>query len=394
MSIFPKVLIVHNSYQRRGGEEVVAEREAALLSQNGHEVQIYGRHNETIENMPKVGVALGTLWSRRTTDDLGKCIAAFNPDLIHVHNTFPLISPSLFWAVAKKDLPVVQTLHNFRLLCPQAMFLRDKRTCEDCLGKLPWRGVVRRCYRDSTAQSAVLAGMLTLHRVLGTYQHKVTRYIALNRFCRDKFVEGGLPPDRISIKPNFVDSPVPIDVPRADGLFVGRLSQEKGADVLFGALTRLPGKIVNVIGEGPERAHIQMHGRLRSLGAQTRAEIMEHMQHSSYLVMPSIWYETFGLVLVEAFACGLPVIASRLGVMEELIEDGRTGMLFDPGSSIDLAEKIAWADSHPEEMHRMGRNARKTYLEKYTPQHNYTQLMAIYHQAMSDQQISKQHRMA
>lgn len=388
MNTFPKVLIVHNSYRWRGGEEIVAEGEAALLRRNGHEVQIYSRHNNTIENMSKVAVALETLWSRRTMDDLGKCIAAFNPDLIHVHNTFPLISPSLFWAAAKKGLPVVQTLHNFRLLCLQAMFLRDKQTCEDCLGKLPWRGVVHRCYRDSTAQSAVLTGLLTLHRGLGTYQHKVTRYITLNRFCRDKFVEGGLPRDRISIKPHFVDSPELIDVPRTDGLFVGRLSQEKGTDVLLGALTRLPGTIVNVIGEGPEREQIQMHGRLRSLGAKTRTEIMAHMQRSSYLVMPSIWYETFALVLAEAFACGLPVIASRLGVMQDLIEDGRTGMLFDPGSSVDLAEKIAWADRHPKEMLRMGRNARKKYLEKYTPQHNYAQLMAIYRQALFDQQAS------
>ncbi len=388
MSTFPRILIAHNSYQQRGGEEIVVEREAALLRQNGHEVQIYGRHNSSIENMPKAAVALDTLWSRRTMDDLSECIAAFNPDLIHVHNTFPLISPSLFWAAAKKDLPVVNTLHNFRLLCPQAMFLRDNRTCEDCLGKLPWRGAVHRCYRDSAVQSAVAAGTLTLHRALGTYRHKVSRYIALSRFCRDKFIEGGLPGDRISIKPNFVDSPVLIDEPRANGLFVGRLSQEKGTDILLDALTRLPGKVINVIGEGPEREQIQMHGRLRSLGAQSRAEIMEHMQRSSYLVMPSIWYETFGLVLVEAFACGLPVIASRLGSMQDLVEDGHTGILFDPGSSADLAEKIVWADRHPEEIRRMGCNARKTYLEKYTPQHNYEQLMEIYHQTLFNQQAS------
>lgn len=388
MNSLPRVLIVHNSYRWRGGEEIVADAESALLRRNCHEVQIYGRHNNAIENMPKVAVALETIWSRRTMDDLGKCIAAFNPDLIHVHNTFPLISPSLFWAAAKKDLPVVQTLHNFRLLCPQAMFLRNNRACEDCLGKSPWRSVVHRCYRDSAAQSAVLGGMLTLHRALGTYRHKVTRYIALNRFCRDKFVEGGLPRNRISIKPNFVDSPMLIDAPRSGGLFVGRLSQEKGIDVLLGALARLPGKIVNVIGEGPERERIQMHGRLRSLGGKARTEIMVHMQRSSYLVMPSIWYETFCLVLVEAFACGLPVIAARLGAMQDLIEDGRTGILFDSGSSVDLAEKIAWADRHPEEMRRMGRNAREKYLEKYTPQHNYEQLMGIYRQALSDQQAS------
>lgn len=394
MSTFPRVLVVHNSYRWRGGEDVVAEAEISLLRENGHEVQTYSRHNNAIESMPRVAVAQETLWSLRTMDDLGRCVNTFNPDLIHVHNTFPLVSPSLFWAAARKGLPVVQTLHNFRLLCPQAMFLRNNQVCEDCLGTSPWRGVVRKCYRDSTAQSAVLVSMLTLHRALGTYRHKVTRYIALNRFCRDKFVDGGLPRERISIKPNFVDSPVLIDTPRAGGLFVGRLSQEKGTDVLLGALERLPGKIIDVIGEGPERERMQMHARLRSLGVKARSEIMEHMQRASYLVVPSIWYETFGLVLVEAFACGLPVIATRLGAMQELIDDGRTGLLFDPGSSVDLARKMTWAERHPEEMRRMGRNAREEYLEKYTPQRNYEQLMAIYRQALSDQQASSVRRTA
>lgn len=388
MNTFPRILVVHNSYQWRGGEDVVAEMEIALLRQNGHEVQTYSRHNNVIESMSKVAVAQETLWSMRTMNDLGKCITAFNPDLIHVHNTFPLVSPSLFWTAAKRNLPVVQTLHNFRMLCPQAMLLRNQRVCEDCIGTLPWRGVVRKCYRNSTAQSAVLVSMLALHRALGTYRHKVSRYIALNRFCRDKFVEGGLPRDRISIKPNFVDNPAPIDTPRAGGLFVGRLSQEKGIDVLRGALERLPGKIIDVIGEGPESDRVQIHARLRGLGVKTRSEIMAHMQRSSYLVVPSIWYETFGLVLVEAFACGLPAIATRLGAMQELIDDGRTGLLFTPGSSVDLANKIAWAESHPEEMLRMGRNAREEYLEKYTPQRNYEQLMEIYRLALSDQQVS------
>jgi glycosyltransferase involved in cell wall biosynthesis len=265
------------------------------------------------------------------------------------------------------------------------MFLRDNQVCEDCLGHAPWRSVVRRCYHDSAAESAVLAGMLVLHRKLGTYRHKVTRYIALNRFSRDKFVDGGLPADRISIKPNFVDIPEQARSARSGALFVGRLSPEKGIRLLLQALDHLPGLNIDIIGAGPEVERVESHPRARSLGMQRRSEIVEHMHRAAYLVMPSIWYETFALVVLEAFACSLPVIAPRMGSMQEMIEDGRTGLLFQPGSAEDLAAKITWAQAHPAEMEQMGRNGRTEYLAKYTSSRNYEQLMTIYESAMAEQ---------
>jgi glycosyltransferase involved in cell wall biosynthesis len=384
MTFLPRVLVVHNRYRWRGGEDVVADAEVSLLREHGHEVETYCRDNDAIDHMPRVAVAHDTLWSSRTVDDLADRILSFRPDIVHVHNTFPLVSPSLFWVTARKSLPVVQTLHNFRLLCPQAMFLRDNHICEDCLGTTPWRGVVRRCYHESTAQSAVLAGMLVLHRAIGTYRRKVTRYIALNRFCHDKFVAGGLPAERISIKPNFVNIPPPAETTRNGGLFVGRLSPEKGIDLMLAALDRLPDTVIDVIGDGPETAHVQQHPRVRNAGARTHDDVLTRMRSAAYLVMPSIWYETFALVVVEAFACGLPVIASRHGAMQELIEEGRTGLLFTPGSADDLANKIAWAERNPAAMRRMGDNARDEYAAKYTPDNNYTQLMAIYRRAIDD----------
>jgi glycosyltransferase involved in cell wall biosynthesis len=384
MTFLPRVLVVHNRYRWRGGEDVVADAELSLLREHGHEVETYCRDNDAIDHMPRVAVAHDTLWSSRTVDDLADRILSFRPDIVHVHNTFPLVSPSLFWVTARKSLPVVQTLHNFRLLCPQAMFLRDNHICEDCLGTAPWRGVVRRCYHESTAQSAVLAGMLVLHRAIGTYRRKVTRYIALNRFCHDKFGAGGLPAESISIKPNFVDIPPPSEIARSGGLFVGRLSPEKGIDLMLSALDRLPDTVIDVIGDGPETAHVQQHPRVRNAGARTHDDVLARMRSAAYLVMPSIWYETFALVVVEAFACGLPVIASRHGAMQELIEEGRTGLLFTPGSAEDLAKKIAWAERNPAAMRRMGDNARDEYAAKYTPGSNYAQLMAIYRQAIDD----------
>lgn len=379
-----RVLVVHNAYQQRGGEDSVVEAEVALLKAHGHEVVEYRRDNAEIAGMTKSRLLAETLWSTHTTQELDKVIREFSPDVIHVHNTFPLVSPSLYWAAANHRIPVVQTLHNFRLFCPQAMFLRHGKVCEDCLGRLPWRGVARRCYRNSFMQSATLAGMLTLHRALGTWSDKVTRYIALNDFCRGKFVAGGLPAESISVKPNFVDVQAPDESPRERGLFVGRLSPEKGIDVLIAAVESLQHGAIDVIGTGPEAGRVAASGKLYAQGAKPAADVLTAMRGAAYLVMPSIWYENFPRTLVEAYACGLPVIASRLGAMAELIADGGTGLLFEPGDADDLAKKISWAERHPEEMRTMGENARREYEAKYTPEINYQQLIAIYDAAVAE----------
>lgn len=380
-----RILVVHNAYQQRGGEDSVVEAEVALLEGRGHEVLLYRRDNADIGPASKVALLGEIFWSRRTTHDMDSTVRDFAPDLVHVHNTFPLISPSLYWAASRHRLPVVQTLHNFRLLCPQAMFLRAGKVCEDCLGHLPWRGVARRCYRGSLPQSGALGGMLSMHRALGTWQHKVTRYIALNEFCRSKFIDGGLPERRIAVKPNFVDvGPPGEEARRQGGLFVGRLAPEKGLAVLLGAVDRLPDVMVDVVGTGPQEKAVAANPRLLMHGARSPADVLAAMRQAGYLVMPSIWYENFPRTLVEAFACGLPVIASRLGAMAELIEDGRTGLMFAPGDADDLAQKIAWAERHPDAMRTMGENARREYNTKYTPEVNYQQLMAIYGQAIAE----------
>jgi glycosyltransferase involved in cell wall biosynthesis len=378
------VLVVHNAYLQRGGEDVVVEAEVDLLQSQGHEVLLYRRDNADIGQASKAALLAETFWSRRTMRDVDRMVRDFAPSIIHAHNTFPLISPSLNWAASRHRLPLVQTLHNFRLLCPQAMFLREGRVCEDCLGRLPWRGALRRCYRDSRAQSTALAAMLGMHRALGTWQHKVTRYIALNEFCRRKFIASGLPENRIAVKSNFVDVPSAGDDARRGGLFVGRLSPEKGIAVLLGAVERLPDVVVEVVGTGPEEKAVAANSRLVARGARPAAEVLAAMRRAAYLVMPSIWYENFPRALVEAFACGLPVIASRLGAMAELIEDGRTGLLFAPGDADDLAQKITWAERHPEAMRAMGENARRVYEANYTPEINYRQLIAIYQQAIAE----------
>lgn len=381
-----RVLIVHNAYQHRGGEDAVVEDEAKLLGSQGHAVKIYERQNDEISGMGRLALLQQTLWSTRTVDEVATLIRDFRPDVIHVHNTFPLISPSLYWAAERAGVPVVQTLHNFRLLCPQAMFLREGRVCEDCLGHLPWRGVVQRCYRDSVAQSGVLAGMLALHRGIGTYSRKVSRFIALNAFSRRKFVEGGLPAEKVTVKPNFVDMVAPEDDVSRDGfLFVGRLSPEKGIAILAEAMGQVPSASLTVIGEGPEADRLAGLGNVHTLGRRDTAGVQSAMGCAACLVLPSICYENFPRTLVEAFACGLPVIASRLGAMAELVEDGRTGLLFEPGNPGDLAAKMRWAMVNPEALRRMGQTARTEYAAKYTAEINYRQLMTIYREAMAQQ---------
>ncbi len=387
MSSMPKqtlrVLVAHNAYQQRGGEDMVVDSEVALLRQGGHEVDLLLRHNDELAHVGRATAALDTLWSRRTVREVGERIAAFRPDVVHVHNTFPLISPSLYWACARARVPVVQTLHNFRLACPQAMFLREGKVCEDCLGRLPLPALKHGCYRGSKAQTAVLAGMLTLHRSLGTWQNKVARYIALNDFCRDKFIEAGLPAERIATKPNFVDAPPwHAGGARAGFLFVGRLSPEKGVAVLADAWRQMPaGAPLSVAGSGPESGLLDDLRGAECLGPLPLEQIQQRMSVATALVLPSIWYENFPRTLVEAMAAGLPVIASRIGALACLVKDGETGLLFEPGDATDLARKMTWAQAHPEAMAEMGRRARLSYEENFTPERNLAQLLEIYAQA-------------
>lgn len=379
-----KILIAHNAYQQRGGEDTVVDAEAALLQRHGHDVEMYRQHNDALNDMPKASAAATTIWSQRSAHDIDALCRRLQPDIIHVHNTFPLISPSLYWAAARSGVPVVQTLHNFRLLCPQAIFLRDGKVCEDCIGKVPWRAVTRKCYRSSAMQSAVIAGMLTTHRALGTYRDRVTRYIALNRFARDKYIEGGLPATRFRIKPNFVvSSAQPTWHNRRGGLYVGRLSSEKGLDVLARAVELAREVPIDVIGNGPMEDVARQAFGAQWLGYLPLEDIMARMGRAQFLVLPSICYENSPRTIVEAFACGLPVIASRLGALADIVQDGQTGLLFNPGDGADLAAKMAWATAHPEQMTRMGQAARAQYEAEYTPERNYDILMDIYDDAIS-----------
>jgi glycosyltransferase involved in cell wall biosynthesis len=386
-----RVLVAHNRYQQRGGEDAVVDSEVALLRASGHEVREYRRHNEELAVVSRPAAAVGTLWSRRTHAEVSALLARWPADVVHVHNTFPLISPSVYWAANAAQVPLVQTLHNFRLLCPQAMLLREDRVCRDCVGRAPVAAIRHACYRDSKVQTGLLAAMLVLHRGLGTWQRKVQRYVALNEFCRGEFVRGGLPADRIAVKPNFVEAPVPEVAPhnvsmRRGLLFVGRLSPEKGIGVLAQAAASLRADSVAVAGEGPMAVAVSSAPGLRPLGVLKPDAVARAMGRAVALLMPSLWFENFPRTLVEAFAAGLPVIVSRLGAMAELVEDGVTGLHAEPGDAQDWSNKMRWALEHPDEMARMGAAARSRYEALYTPQRNLQALLEIYRDARTQAQ--------
>ena len=379
-----RVIVAHDRYQHSGGEDAVVDAEIALLKADGHAVVEYRRDNHDLKRLPLAQAALQTFWSGRTTQEAGALIDSFAPDVLHVHNTLPLISPSIYWAAHQRRVPVVQTLHNFRLICPQGLMLRNDKPCEDCVGKLPWRGVVHACYRQSRMQTGVLAGMVAAHSLAGTWRNKVTRYIALNEFCRGRFIAGGLPADKIAVKPNFVDLPAPGTQTRHGFLYVGRLSREKGVQVLVDALQHGPlTEPITVAGSGPEAWRLENMAGLTPIGALAADDVYAHMRSARALILPSIWYENFPRTLVEAFACGLPVIASRLGAMAALVDDGQTGLLFEPGNPADLAAKLAWATQHPAEMLKMGAAARLHYEATLTGESNLRLLLGIYQDAIA-----------
>jgi len=379
-----RVLLVHNFYQFPGGEDQVFAAEGALLESRGHAVFRYTRSNDELAALGPLARARATIWNGAARAEVAALVRRERIEVVHVHNTFPLISPAVYAAARDGGAAVVQTLHNFRTLCVKAQLLRDGKVCEDCVGRaVPWPGVVHRCYRDSLVASGAAATMLTVHRAAGTWRRAVDRYVALTGFARDRFVAGGLPAARIAVKPNFLDAPAPAPGAagadaRRGGLFVGRLSPEKGIGVLAGALARVPVP-VRIAGEGPVALAASAHAAL--LGRIDSAAVAREMAAAAFLVVPSVWYEGFPMVIVEAFARGLPVVASRIGSLAEIVEDGVTGLLAAPGDAADLAAKLRWAHDHPEAMAAMGRAARARYEALYTPERNYAMLMEIYEAA-------------
>jgi len=380
------VLVVHNRYQQPGGEDAVVRAEVESLRRGGHRVIQYTRDNAKIAGynwLRKASLPFSTTWNPTTYSDIRALLRSEGADIAHVHNFFPLISPAAHYACKSAGVPVVQTLHNYRLFCPAATLFTNRARCNQCSGTVA-AAMRRGCYRDSRLQAATVSLMLAAHRLSGTWQRCVDAYLVPSKFCRDYFVAAGLPADKVHIKPNFLAQDPGRRARRGDyALFLGRLSPEKGILEMIEAWRELPEVPLLIAGDGPlrERAQFaanQAKGKIRLLGQLGTKETMRSIQSARFVVFPSQWHEPFGMGLVEAAACAVPAIASRVGAIPELVADHETGLLFDPDNLQELVERVRWAWRHPAEMEHMGDAARQLYLQNFTAEKGHAELLRIY----------------
>ena len=385
-----RILKVHNKYKFRGGEDLSCEAEVRLLAEFGHEVGNYTSDNKVVNSSNLISTGLKTIWSNESYRAIRKILSRKNYDVMNCHNTFPLISPSAYYAARAEKVPVLQTLHNYRLLCPNAQFFRESNVCENCLGKqFAYPGIVHACYRGSRVGSATVATMLLVHRLLKTYQEQVDVFVALTEFARRKYIEGGLPAEKIVVKPNFISpDPQPGAGNGNYAVFVGRLSEEKGLRTLLEAWKTLGARLpLKIVGEGPLREEILQAAEsdigIEYLGPKSTNDIYEIIGAANALIFPSQWYEGLPRVIIEAFAKGTPVIASNIGSMQDLIEHERTGLHFVPGDAEDLRRQVERIFENPQKWRRMRCEARREYEEKYTAEKNYQMLIGIYERAIA-----------
>lgn len=389
-----KVLLTHLAYQLPGGEDAVFENEIDLLQRGGVEVIPWRRSNMEINAHGlgnKIGAALATIWSREAASALAGLIREHRPDVVHFHNTFPLLSPSVYWAAGRLGVPVVQTVHNFRLVCPGALLYRDGAVCERCLDGSVLSAVRFGCYRGSRSATSAAVAMLLFHRALGTYRKQVTRYIALTKFAANRLRIGGIPAERLCIKPNFLtDPPQPRFGVGNYVLFAGRLSKEKGLQTLLSAWGRggsdFP--LLKIAGDGPQRGELMQFSQSNRLNVEfvghlDHAALIEAISGSSFMVIPSEWYEGFPMAILEAYACGKPVLAARIGSLDELVVDGQTGRKFSAGDPTSLADVLTDMLASQSALEDMGRRARALFEANYTAEANLTRLLEIYGEAIS-----------
>jgi glycosyltransferase involved in cell wall biosynthesis len=390
-----RVLHVHNFYQLPGGEDQSFAATGAMLEDFGHEVIRFTLRNDAIVGTGRLAAASKAVWNRAVHKELRRLIRTTRPDVAHFENTFPLVSPAAYYACHAEHVPVVQTLRNFRMLCPSGLLFRNGKICEDCFGRwVPWPGVLHACYRGSRLGTAAVAAMIATHRALRTWHRQVDAYVALNRFVRAKYIEAGLAAGRVHINPNFLTAdPGPGDGEGGYALFAGRLSPEKGVGTLLAAWRQLARELpLKILGDGPEADQVAEaaaeHSNIEWLGWRSVAEVLALTGDARFVVVPSVCYESFNRTQLEAFAKGTPVLASRQGSMQAIVDHRRTGLLFTPNDPDDLVRQVRWLLDHPVAYAQMRRAARQEFEAHYTAKASHERLVRIYHAAREHMQRS------
>lgn len=380
------IAVIHNRYLETGGEDAAVAAHVALLKANECPVVQFETSNTELVPLRAVSKAAVTFWNGRAYRELRAFFARERPRVAHFHNTFPFLSPAVYTAATRERIPVVQSLHNYRLVCPNALLFRDGHPCEDCLEKrVKWPGVTHACYRRSHLATAITAGMLAAHELLGTWTSSVHRYIAFTEFARRKFIRGGLPAERIVVNPPFLA----VDPGRGEhsagfALFVGRLSPEKGIGTLLDAWQKAGrnDRTLKIVGSGPlEATNIRSVPGVEWLGQRSNTQVLSLMREAAFLVFPSECYEAFPHTLLEALASGLPVIVSNHGAMAEIVSHRASGYHFVSGDAVDLARALDWGFDHPLELADMGALARAEFETKYSAALAYGGLLSVYSQA-------------
>jgi glycosyltransferase involved in cell wall biosynthesis len=385
------VVLAHNRYQRAGGEDAAVEADAALLEARGHRVVRFERDNHDIEDMGRLGqarLAAGTLWSLSSARALTKVLSGVDADVLHVHNTFPMLSASIYSAAAKQRVPVVQTVHNYRLVCAVAVCARDGHKCVECVGHaVPWPAMQHACYHDSRIESAVVVAMQVVQRSARTMDRKVSLFLPVSEHTATALIAvHALPAERVMVRYNFC-TPDPGERPNGSdqgyALFAGRLEVEKGVLDLVEAASRVPSMPVLIAGDGPARREAErLAQRLGTsnvtfLGQLPRADLLDRLRSARCLVLPSTWDEPFPMVLVEASALGVPAIASRVGGVPEIVS-GATGTLVPPGEVGQLADALSAARADPLGWQAKGAAARRRYEGAFTADRAYDRLLEAY----------------
>jgi glycosyltransferase involved in cell wall biosynthesis len=385
-----RVLLVHNFYQIPGGEDAVVREELDLLRENGVEVELFSANNDQIVGVGRRVLTLCRMvYSLPARKALAMKLKEFPADVVHIHNFFPLLSPSILDACRDAGVPTVMTLHNFRLLTADSLLAKSGGRREPSLRHGAWWTVRARVYRDSAAATLAVTAMIELHKHARIWQRKIDRFIVLTNWCKRLFVAAGLPPERIVVKPNCVRGaagfsgrrPDPDGCRRNAALFVGRLDDQKGVRILLQAWQKIEYPL-RIVGDGPLRRFVEQNAseRIEYIGRQPRGVVLQEMRSTRFLVLPSIGHELFPMTILEAFSSGLPVICSDDPALGELIEDGITGLTFPQGDDQVLADRVRWAIANPAALEAIGRRARAVYEQRYTPEANFRQLLDIYRQ--------------
>ena len=378
---------MHNRYLQPGGEDQAVESEVALLTERGHNVVRYDTSNEALAQLHPVRQAAASVWNSQTKKSMSDLIESEKPDVVHFHNTFPWLSPSVYDFRSTQRPRIVQTLHNFRAVCPAATLLRAGKPCEACVGKLPWRGVVHACYRNSHAASFVSAAVSQMRRASEARSPRVDAYIALTSFSRSLFLRGGVPAEKLYVKPNFVAPDPGIGSERGNHfLFVGRFEEGKGIRVLMDAwrAVRNPPEL-RLIGSGPLQEEVSSFAAdvpgVTVVGQVPRQRVLEELKAAYAVIAPALWYENFPLLVCEALATGCPVVAADGPNVREILQDGKAGVLFKSGSSDSLREAIEAARTTQPDLKARAAYGRGEYETKYCSDVNYETLMAVYQAA-------------